>query len=232
MFHVKIPAVSRQSIRCVTYLHKGSRVRGLKRDPEESLKNPSGLHYEEVDPSKHQALVRKVFKLEEHGLELPDDVILQCLTHKSFAQGSKPYNEKLALLGAHFLKLQASVHYLREPQLLSRVNPKNIQENINGLNFTNLGTQAGKLVISKFVTSEFVRLKQIDNLIFWNKRDSLQSEKFNGEHTVRTTVLNALIGGTLMFNGDEKAARFLEVELFDPTKESSLVSISKPMLPE
>lgn len=226
MFIKRLFRDPKQNVRSITYLHTGERVRGLKRDPKEMLKNPEGLHYDDFDLAKNQDLVCDAFRLRQNELKLPGKLVLQCLTHKSFAQGSKPYNEKLSLLGFHFLKYCASIMSLEQPVLMDK-GRKNIQNPINGLNFANLGTHSAKNIISKEVIGELVRLKGIDSLIFWNKRSTLESAKFNGQDTVRTSVLNALIGGTLIFNGYEKTAAYVNSELLNPKNEQSLVFLSK-----
>ncbi|CAR30387.1 mitochondrial 54S ribosomal protein mL57 [Lachancea thermotolerans CBS 6340] len=215
--------------RNITYLHSGSRVRGLKRDPSEYLRLQNGLMYNEVKPENYQENVRKQLNLAKHNISLSDDIILQCLTHKSFAHGSKPYNEKLAALGMQFLKYHTSVHSLRSAKPLSPVAEGKNQKSINGLNFTNLGTQLSKLLIAKKTTAQVIRSRHLDSLIFWKKRDPLKNESFNGETTVYSGVLSALVGGILVTNGPQKTSQFIEKELLDPKKEASLVQIAKTM---
>lgn len=216
----------RQFARFITYLHSGNRVRGLKRDPESYLKNPKGLSYNSVNQSEYHDRVVQSLKLKECDIDLPKDVILQCLTHKSFAHGSKPYNEKLCLLGSQFLKYQASIHSLRQPELLSPVAEGKIQQSINGLNFTNLGTHLSKLLISKPVTARFIKQRNLDTLIFWKMKDPLKDSHHNGETTIYSTVLNAFVGGILATNGPSKARTFVDKVLLDQESESSLVHIA------
>ncbi|SCU91251.1 LADA_0F08922g1_1 [Lachancea dasiensis] len=213
--------------RTVTYLHSGNRVRGLKRDPSEYLRLPSGLLYTEVEPQTYQEAVRSQLNLKSNDITLSDDLILQCLTHKSFAHGGKPYNEKLALLGAQYLKYRASVHSLKSS---SSASAQNEQKPINGLNFTNLGSQGSKLLISKKATAEVIRKRQLDSLIFWKKRDPLQNEVYNGEATVLSSVLNAFIGGILITNGPEKTSEYIQNEFLNPSKEASLIRITDSMV--
>ncbi|SCU83435.1 LAME_0C05182g1_1 [Lachancea meyersii CBS 8951] len=214
------------SRRSVTYLHSGNRVRGLKRDPSEYLRLPSGLLYTEVEPSKYHETVRSQLNLQSHGITLSDDVILQCLTHKSFAHGGKPYNEKLALVGAQYLKFLASVFSLKLPVPLSPVAAQNTQKPINGLNFTNLGSQGSKLLISKKTTAEVIKKRQLDSFVFWKKRDPIQSAAYNGETAIYASVLNALVGGILLTNGPEKASQYIQSELLDSSKDASLVCVA------
>lgn len=216
----------RQAARLITYLHSGTRVRGLKRDPESFLKNPKGLSYNSLNQEEYHAKVVQVLKLDECDIHLPNDVILQCLTHKSFAHGSKPYNEKLSLLGSQFLKYQASIHSLKQPKLLSPVAHDKVQQPINGLNFTNLGTQLAKLLISKPVAANFIKEKNLDSLVFWKMKDPLKDSYHNGETAIYSTVLNAFVGGILATNGPLKATSFVQHVLLNDDAEVSLVRIA------
>lgn len=133
-----------QSVRTVIYLHKGPRINGLRRDPESYLRNPSGVLFTEVNAKECQDKVRSILQLPKYGINLSNELILQCLTHKSFAHGSKPYNEKLNLLGAQFLKLQTCIHSLKNGS------PAESCENGQlSLQFSNLGTKFAKELTSK-----------------------------------------------------------------------------------
>lgn len=215
------------SVRSITYLHTGARVRGLKRDPGQMLKNPEGIQYDTFK-QEHLSKVKDALHLDKYNVQLPDEVILQCLTHKSFAQGIKPYNQKLALVGSHFLKYQAAVYSLSQsgPAELSSQSSTNI---INGLNFSNIGTNFSKLLISKEVCAQHIHKRQLSSLIFWNKRGLNRSHKFNGEHTVLQTVLNAFVGSVYMLHGSEKAAEYVSQELLGESSDS-LINITKELM--
>ncbi|QLG73483.1 hypothetical protein HG535_0E05670 [Zygotorulaspora mrakii] len=215
-----------QMVRTITYLVPGSRVRGLKREPSSYLKSPKGLSYQEIKVSEYHDRVRKSLQFDENEIDLPNEILLQCLTHKSFAHGSKPYNEKLGLLGSHFLKYQASIHSIKQPQLLSLVAPNKLQQAVNGLNFANLGTQVSKFLISKPAMAAFVKAKNIDSLVFWKMKDPLKDSHHNGETTIFSSVLNALVGAILLTNGPEKANRFVSNCLLGVDKDISLVKIA------
>ncbi|SCW04371.1 LAFE_0H12046g1_1 [Lachancea fermentati] len=212
--------------RYITYLHSGSRVRGIKRDPAEYLRLPSGLSYTDLQPQSYHDRVRSELNLSSHGIELSNEIIVQCLTHKSFAHGSKPYNEKLAALGAQFLKYHASVHSLKSQDADVAKGNASVRININGLNFTNLGTQFSKQLIAKQTTAKFIKARQLDSLVFWKRRDPLKNDVYNGESSVLSSVLNAIVGGILTTNGPQKAAAFIEKELLNCEKEVSLINIA------
>ncbi|CDH09979.1 related to 54S ribosomal protein L15,mitochondrial [Zygosaccharomyces bailii ISA1307] len=223
---VKTCCHHQQSIRLITYLHSGPRVRGIKRDPKSYLKSPKGLSYADIKLSEYKDKVQKALEFDQCGVDLPEEVVLQCLTHKSFAHGSKPYNEKLNLLGSQFLKYQASIHSLKQKANLSPVSKGKIQQSLNNLNFTNLGTQLSKLLISKDATAEFIKEKHLDSLIFWKMRDVTKDGRFNGETAIFSSALNAIGGAILISSGPEKAGRFVEQVLLNGENDVSLVKIA------
>ncbi|SCV04083.1 LAMI_0H13278g1_1 [Lachancea mirantina] len=228
---VKIPSWFLQ-LRSITYLHSGTRIRGLKRDPAEYLRLSNGLLYSEIKPDQYHNKVRSRLNLEKYGIYLPDELIVQCFTHKSFAHGSMPYNEKLAALGAQFLKYQASIYSVssQEKPLEQAAGAEISPNSINGLEFSNLGTQFSKQLISKQTLSEVIKERGIDTLVFWKKRDPLKDAKFNGENSIFSSVLNAVVGGVLVTSGPEKASEFIGNELLDATKQSSLASIANKVV--
>lgn len=192
------------------YLHAGARVRGLKKDPVSYLRNPAGLKYDEVKPAEYQDKIRQVLNFKEHGIELSDPVILQCFTHKSFAHGSRPYNEKLNLLGSQFLKLNASIHSVKEG---------------NDTDFTQLGTVESRGLISHHTAANYIMRKQLDPLVFWKMSD-LNNGPVNGKSKILSTVLNSIVGAIVLQQGTGKASQFVFEDLLNPKNSDSLLNIS------
>ncbi|CDO93327.1 unnamed protein product [Kluyveromyces dobzhanskii CBS 2104] len=226
-------------VRNGSYLHVGTRVRGLKRDPAESLRNPHGLHYDSLSKDGHLSTAKKGLNLGKYGIDLPDHIITQCLTHKSFAQGIKPYNQKLSVIGGHFVKYQACLHSMELPvsqkQLLevgqseATMSPEAAGLLVNGLNFGMLGKGSSKMLISKQSSAEFILRRNLEKLVFWNKRDMQKSHKYNGEYTVLQTVLNSVVGSIYLLQGQEKATEYVVHELFGNSPDS-LTKISEDLL--
>lgn len=192
------------------YLHAGARVRGLKRDPVSYLRNPAGLSYDEVTP-EYQDKIRQALRLREHGIELNDPVILQCFTHKSFAHGSRPYNEKLNLLGSQYLKLKASIH--------------SIKGGDGKTDFTQLGSLQSRGLISHHTAAHYIMQKQLDPLVFWKMND-LNNGPVNGKSKILSTVLNSIVGAIVLQQGTGKASQFVFEELLNPKNSNSLLNIA------
>ncbi|KAH3901786.1 mitochondrial 54S ribosomal protein mL57 SCDLUD_001565 [Saccharomycodes ludwigii] len=204
------------SIRCITtYLHTGARVRGLKRDPTEYLKTSNGLEYMKVNQDNYYSIVKKNLKLDEYQIKLADSIILQSLTHKSFAHGLKPYNEKLSLLGGQLLKLVCASNVINIPPSSSTSSSNN--NFINGKDLSILGTSFGKGLLSKEVVSNIFETNfKLDGLVFWKKRSLITAnDNFNGEQKVFASCLQAIVGAMLLTNGKEKTIDYINKEIYN-----------------
>lgn len=211
------PRYNLVSMRTITFLNKGSRIRGIKRDPESYMKNPTGLEYNSFKKETYQDKIRNSLQFDKFNIQLSDEVILQCLTHKSFAHGHVPYNEKLHLLGSQYLKLRSSLYSLQNG---------NEQNSINGFDFNNLGDLKNKTLTSKESLTEVTKKAGIDNLVFWKMRDVSQSSMYNGESKVLSTVLNSIVGAILTMNGSEIAAKYVDDFLLNKNNELSLLNVT------
>lgn len=212
-----------QSRRSIVY-QAGSRVRGALRNPEDYLTSSSGRKY---DLQQADSLVGnlKSFLSKYNITNLPNDVLLQVLTHKSFAHGKKPYNEKLSVFGIHLLKEISSVYFI------SKYAPNAIAAStsvVEGLNFYVLGSDVSKFILHKNVISEFARanIPGIEKDIFWRTRNSLISDPVtSGENLVLFDTISALIGAINLINGKSVAAKFIEDALL--SGEVSLIKLSE-----
>lgn len=201
--------------RSVVYLHKGPRVRGLLRDESEYLLSPKGKKYGEEEENLSNL---KKFLGDEY--KLPNNLILQVLTHKSFAHGFKPFNEKLAIFGSHYLKYKTSLFSINGNGDLSS------QYAVNGLELGQLGSKPARDLISKHVLAQFIRFSNIGDSIFWKKRDPLiTNSEVSGEDSVFARTLEALIGALLLQHGKAKTEKFVDEILLNESRDGSLVQI-------
>ncbi|KAK5782488.1 mitochondrial 54S ribosomal protein mL57 MRPL15 PWA37_000574 [Arxiozyma heterogenica] len=199
----------REPIRLITYLHSGSRVRGLKRDPASYMLNPYGLTYESVNKkvgsqaSQFFSKIRNQLTFNKFDIKIDDRLLLQCFTHKSFAHGKVPYNEKLFIIGSHFLKVQASLHSIKS------TDSQNSSGLVNGMNFDTLGSYESKNLLAEPKLFKFMESLGLHELVFWKKRDASGTKIFNGEPKIVSSVLNSVVGAILLTNGVEKASLFV-----------------------
>lgn len=157
--------------------------------------------------------------------EIPDSLILQALTHKSFAHGLKPYNENLAIIGRHFLRLQTISHAASMPS----ENPAAI----NGTNFDVVLARICNLMSATPVTSRVGRLIGLDKSIFWRSPAAAAAENNDGSapsiqpatDLVVARTVDAFVGAVLMNRGQYVAQKFVKERLLDGPY--SLVNVSK-----
>lgn len=199
----------RETIRFITYLHSGPRVRGIKRDPASYMLNPYGITYESANKerglqtSQFFSKIRNQLPFNKFNIKMDDRLLLQCFTHKSFAHGKVPYNEKLYIIGSHFLKVQASIYSVK------LIDPNNTNMLINGMDFSTLGSYESKKLFSESKLFNIMESLGLHKLVFWKKRDFNGTRIFNGEPKIVSSVLNSLIGAILLTNGLEKASLFV-----------------------
>lgn len=72
--------------------------------------NHNGIEYE-----LNQDNIQHIKSYLGDKFQIPDEIALQIITHKSFGNGIKPYNEKLAAMGSKLLSLFAAKHVVNKP---------------------------------------------------------------------------------------------------------------------
>lgn len=186
--------------RSIVYLKDGvSRARGLKKQDEEYLTAANGIKYpgtqETLQPTKE--FLGDAFKLS-------DDLILQTITHKSFAHGKRPFNESLSILGKEFLRLETGSFAVNQESS----NPSRIAN----ANF-DISPNAVELLSSVKAIAEVSKRAGIANCIFWKKRADGLSPKQSGEVSVHAKTIAALVGAILVTHGQTKASDFIKTKL-------------------
>ncbi|KAI5954486.1 hypothetical protein KGF54_002261 [Candida jiufengensis] len=181
------------------YLHKGPRIEGLKKDPKEAFINSNGIEYElNTENIKH------IKSFLGDNYKIPDEIALQIITHKSFGNGIKPYNEKLAAMGSKLLNLSLAKHVINSPQ---QNQPQQLQ--INGLNLSILGTPLSKELSSRKSTGYFAKLNNLNKIMFWKSRNPTLNFEQSGELKVSSQLIYSLIGAINYHYGKHKAEEFI-----------------------
>lgn len=140
------------------------------------------------------------------------------MTHKSFAHGLKPYNENLAIIGRHFLRLQ-TISYASSQE---SENPGAI----NGQNFDVSLAKISTLMSATPVTSNLCQRLGIDRHIFWKSPKSNNTNNDGrSSNLVMAKTMDALVGAVLMTLGQYKAQKFVQDRLLEGP--NSLISIAK-----
>lgn len=191
-----------QQLRSVVFV-RGQRVQGLIRDPSEVLSS-DGVHY---DASNKEILthIKSYINLLNlsNKIELSDTLLLQIITHKSFAHGSKPYNANLAFFGE---------------QLLQFVSTKHVLNQCNG-ELNAIGSFAHRLMWSDRLLAAFAESKGIDSIFFCRKAlPTGKTDQLYKPKGIYSTITSSLVGAIGAKYGKAVAEEFIEKELIPSFK--------------
>lgn len=189
-----------ESVRSI-YLHKGPRVAGLKRDPEQVFVTQQGHKYG-TDAENIKSI--KLFLSDKYAVS--DELALQCLTHKSFGNGIKPHNEKLSALGSKLAQLYLAKYVIETP------NTSN-ESAINGKNFDVIGTPVAKELGSRMALGVFAKQHGLNAVMFWQSYNNKVSFGSSGEMKVSAQMLLALVGAVNLVHGKQTAEEFIRDKL-------------------
>lgn len=188
--------------RNLVYVKDGSlHARGMKKDPSEYMTSSTGITY-----PGDKATIKPVQDFLGSNFSIPDPLALQVLTHKSFAHGKKPFNERLANLGRQFLRVTTSQYAISQNSTQST--------SIEGKNF-DIDTKALDLMSSTKVLAEICKQIGINKSIFWKNPNTNQSPERSGENTVCAKTVDALVGAVLIHHGETKATQFVRENLLE-----------------
>ncbi|ODV78003.1 uncharacterized protein CANTADRAFT_7471 [Suhomyces tanzawaensis NRRL Y-17324] len=193
------PQASRFLARSI-YLHKGPRVTGLKKDPQEAFTTNTGYKYEK---SENNLKYIKGFLQDKYAIS--DDLALQVLTHKSFNNGVMPYNEKLSAMGSKLANLFFA-KYVTEGST-------NNENNVNGKNLDVLGSPIAKELSGRMTMGLFARSNELNKVMFWNSYGHGLGFETSGEMKVSAQMMYALIGAVAFSHGKEVGEQFIREKL-------------------
>lgn len=185
------------------YLHKGPRVSGLKKHPELVFITKEGIKHE---PSPKNLQYIKAFL--EDKYQIPDDMILQVLTHKSFGNGIKPYNEKLSAMGSKIVNLFFAKYCIEG-------NNNNNENSINGKNLDVLGSPIAKELGGRLSLGIFAKTYKLNSIMFWNSYNYDLNFESSGELKVSAQMMYALIGAVNFIHGKAVSEQFIRQKLID-----------------
>lgn len=179
------------------------------------LTTASGHHY---GPSPENLKHVKEFLQDKYAI--PDELVLQVLTHKSFGNGIKPYNEKLSTMGSKLLNLVLAKYVVSTPTSNELA--------VNGQNLDVLGTPMAKELGGRMALGVFAKNTRLNTIMFWKLYNSLLSFEKSGELKVSAQMMYALVGAVTFSHGKKVAEEFVrEKLLLGPT---SLESITEEIV--
>lgn len=176
---------------------RGQRVQGLIRDPSEIL-STDGVSYGATEENLG-ALRNYLNSLQlSQKIELNDELLLQLITHKSFAHGSKPYNAQLSFLGEQVLQLTATTYVSKQ----------------SSDKLAAIGSLGHRLLWSDKLLAAFAESKGIDKVFFCKKAlPGGKVDKLYKPKGIYSTITSSLIGAITAKYGKNIADEFIEREL-------------------
>lgn len=197
-----LKTVQIQQSRSVVFV-RGQRVQGLIRDPSE-VYSAEGISYGATTENlSHIKNYLNSLNLSTK-IDLSDDLLLQVLTHKSFAHGSKPYNSNLSFLGEQVLQLASS---------------KYVVSQANG-DVAAVGSLAHRLMWSDKLLAVFAESKGIDSVFFCKKAlPGGKSDNLYKPKGIYSTITSSLIGAITAKYGKKVGEEFIEHELIPAYKD-------------
>ncbi|KAG0683417.1 hypothetical protein C6P40_000550 [Pichia californica] len=189
-----------QQIRSIVYV-RGQRVQGLIRDPSEILSTDGVKYGKENDNLKPLKEYLNSLELSTK-IELSDDILLQIITHKSFAHGSKPYNANISFLGEQILQLAATKYVISQ------------SGNLNAI-----GSLAHRFMWSDKMLAAFAESKGVDEVFFCKKAlPGGKIDKLYKPKSIYSTITSSIIGAIASKYGKTIAEEFIEKELIPAYK--------------
>lgn len=202
VFNTKVVnPISKTSIRSI-YLHKGPRINGLKRDPEQVFTNEQGQQYDNINEN-----IKYIQEFLQDKYKITNELALQVITHKSFANGIKPYNEKLSAMGSKILNLHLG-------KLVIESNTQN-QLAIENKNLDILGQPIAKELTGRLSLGIFAKVNKLNSIMFWNSYNAQGlSFETSGELKVSAQMIYALIGAINYTYGKAATELFINEKIF------------------
>ncbi|KAF2437168.1 hypothetical protein EJ08DRAFT_602148 [Tothia fuscella] len=170
------------------------------------------------DPRKLDAMYVRL--LGEGGDKLlSDEVKWLAITHKSFDQGKRGFNDRLSYLGKRIVDLQTSMALVSAPRGRSAQGPDEYDRvpfhhpALEGL--ANLSERTKAEMLGKTRVAQLAQNQGLDKVMRWKPRkaDNLLG---SGQDVVLAQALYGIIGALALERGGEVAARITKEKILEP----------------
>jgi large subunit ribosomal protein L15 len=142
---------------------------------------------------------------------LPEELKWLAVTHKSFDQGRRGFNDKLALMGRLTLVMETTKHIIGKP-------PRGSQgASISGgsrLAVDNLNEETAKDVVGKDQLSRLAASVGLLDVLRWKPRLT-QALDSSGVDTVMPAAIMAIIGAITLQHGSQVASEIVQKRILD-----------------
>ncbi|KHJ31144.1 putative rnase iii domain protein [Erysiphe necator] len=153
---------------------------------------------------------------------LSDEVKWLAITHKSFEQGARGFNDRLAFLGRRILNLQADLLLFSSPSIRQLENPIEIESETRVpfqhpalIGLTNLIDSPLTNILSKEKLASFATNIGMRPIIRWYPR-MVQDLDSSGIETVLATSLYAIVGALALEKGGEVSSDIAKNNILKP----------------
>ncbi|KAL1970888.1 hypothetical protein VTN77DRAFT_2722 [Rasamsonia byssochlamydoides] len=159
---------------------------------------------------------------------LSEEVKWLAVTHKSFDQGRRGFNDRLAFLGKRIVQLQASLALVQDAGNFAREVPEDphgrqpfTHPALDGLK--NLTSNTRGFLTSKWKIAQLARDYDLQKVIRWAPRmpDDLQA---SGIDTVLTQTMYAIVGAIALEKGGRVANKIAQEKILAPLGLKSAIS--------
>ncbi|KAJ5573489.1 uncharacterized protein N7459_007916 [Penicillium hispanicum] len=153
---------------------------------------------------------------------LPEELKWLAVTHKSFDQGRRGFNDRLAFLGKRIVTLQASVALVQNPQATHASTPTSPDEHgrepfshpaLDGLK--NLTADTTSILADRSKMAELANKYELQKVLRWApaKPGNLEA---SGVNLVLSHTLFAIIGAVAMAKGGHVANQVVRERILEP----------------
>ncbi|PLB35745.1 mitochondrial 54S ribosomal protein mL57 [Aspergillus candidus] len=151
---------------------------------------------------------------------LSDEVKWLAVTHKSFDQGRRGFNDRLAFLGKRIVQLQASLALVQSPSTAANAATPDAHGRepfthpaLDGLN--NLSQGMKDFLISKTQMAELAQKYELQKVLRWSPRKP-QNLTTSGLDLVLTHTMYAVIGAISLEKGGHAANQVAQERILAP----------------
>ncbi|CDK27053.1 unnamed protein product [Kuraishia capsulata CBS 1993] len=189
-------------------VYRSSKSKGGIRNPDDYLTSGSRKYELNEDNLKH--IKGYLSSIESGKYQLPDRLLLQVITHKSFAHGKLPYNEKLSILGYSLFSMTTAKFALHIAEVSKA---RDVVDVVNSTGF--------KLLNRNSMLDVFSSLTGLAKVVFWKNPEPLNLDGASAlNKTVERNTVLALIGAIISQHGTKSAEEFVINEVIQQAVKS------------
>ncbi|CAI7586935.1 unnamed protein product [Penicillium discolor] len=195
-----------------------------------AAKAPFSLHLDSKRPTFHvnadpQLLDRFYIRLFGNGGDklLSDETKWLAVTHKSFDQGRRGFNDRLAFLGKRIVQLQASLALAQDVPYAGAATPAENKDEFGRVPFThpaldglsNLSGETKKILTERSKLAELGNKYELQKVLRWSPRKP-NDLRASGIELVLAHTMYAIVGAVSLEKGGVVATQVARERILEP----------------